>query len=47
MTTKQEIAALKKEMKLLGIKVTSCFNGGLTKDEYYYNSKLFALKAKL
>lgn len=47
MTIKQQIAAIKKEMKANGIRTTSCFNGGLTKEEYYYNSQLFKLKAQV
>lgn len=44
---KKDIKEMRKEMKTLGIRVTSCFNGGLTSDEYRYNSQLFALKIKL
>jgi hypothetical protein len=44
---KSEIAALKREMKAAGIRVTSCFNGGLTREESWYNSQLFRLKAEL
>ncbi len=47
MTRKQQISELKKEMKQLGVRVVSCFNAGLTKDEYYYNSLLFELKTKM
>lgn len=40
----QEIRALKREMRQRGIRVTSCMNGGLTPDEYRYNSQLMQLK---
>ncbi len=44
---KREISELKKEMKIDGVKITACFNGGLDKLTYQYNMKLFALKVKL
>jgi hypothetical protein len=44
---KKEMRELKKEMKLLGIKVKSCFNGGLTPDEYRYNTRLFQLDCEI
>ena len=44
---KRELRETRKEMKERGIKRTSCFNGGLSGEEYRYNSRLFALKTKL
>ena len=42
-----EIKALRAEMKESGVRVTSCFNGGLTGAESSYNSTLFRLKTEL
>ena len=47
MTTKQEIAALKREMRQAGIRITSCLNGGLSPEERAYNVRLFILKSRL
>jgi len=44
---KAEIAATKKEMREYGVRVVSCFNGGLTGDERSYNTTLFRLKTEL
>ena len=44
---KKEIADLKKEMKIDGVKTISCFNGGLDRLTHQYNLRLFALKTKL
>lgn len=41
---KKQLRELKKEMKENGIRVISCFNGGLTPSESRYNSELFRLK---
>ena len=41
---KAQIREIKREMKGRGIRRISCFNGGLTPDERYYNSKLFELE---
>lgn len=46
-TAKAEIRDLKREMKSRGVRVVSCFNGGLTPDESRYNSELFKLKTQL
>ena len=44
---KAQIRSLRREMKLSGIRVVSCFNGGLTQMESYYNQQLFRLKTEL
>ena len=44
---KSEIKRLKAEMKARNVRVVSCFNGGLTSDERYYNTYLFDLKSRL
>jgi len=44
---RKEMKDLKKEMKESGMRITSCFNGGLTRDEYRCNSRLFQLKTEL
>ena len=44
---RKQIRELKKEMKENNVRKISCFNGGLTQSESYYNSKLFELKTKL
>jgi len=44
---KKEIRETKKFMKENRIRVTSCFNGGLTRMESYWNRKLFDLKSTL
>ena len=49
--TAQEIKAAiretRKEMRAKGIKRISCFNGGLSGEEYRYNSRIFDLKSRL
>ena len=42
-----EIREVKREMKASGIRITSCMNGGLSREEYSYNSQLFRLKTEL
>ncbi len=44
---KREISATKKEMRELGVRRISCFNGGLSPAESRYNSRLFQLKCDL
>lgn len=44
---KQQIRETKAEMKECGIRVTSCFNGGLDRDTYRANAQLFRLKVEL
>lgn len=44
---KLEISSIKKEMKSSGVRRISCFNGGLSQQEYSYNSRLFALQVEL
>jgi hypothetical protein len=47
MNTKQQISALRKQMKAENVRTISCFNAGLSALEYLYNSQLYALKVKL
>jgi hypothetical protein len=50
MTVKQiqaEIRELRREMRANGIKRTSCFNGGLDRDTYRYNARMFDLETQL
>ncbi len=42
-----QIAELKRTMREKGIRKVSCFNGGLSPDEMYYNGKLFELEILL
>lgn len=44
---KKEIRDIRADMKRQGIRVMSCFNGGLTREESMYNQNLFALKTEL
>lgn len=44
---KAQIRDLKRSMKEQGIRVVSCFNGGLTPDESRHNTRLFELKVNL
>jgi hypothetical protein len=44
---KAEIRATRKEMKEKGIRRVSCFNAGLTSEQYHLNSQMFALEMKL
>lgn len=44
---KRAIRDCKAEMKAAGIRRISCFNGGLSSDEYRYNSRIFALNCEL
>ncbi len=44
---KSERKAIKSEMKERGIKRTSCFNGGLSGDEYRFNARLFAIETQI
>ena len=44
---KAEIRETRRQMKEAGVKRTSCFNGGLTSDEYRYNSRMFKLETDL
>lgn len=43
----KEIKETRREMKTLGIKRTSCFNGGLSGETYRYNAKMFRLETEL
>ena len=42
----QEIRETKREMKRLGVRRVSCFNGGLTADENRWNCRLFNLNTE-
>jgi len=42
-----EIKATRKEMKMKGIKRTSCFNGGLHGEVYSLNARMFRLETEL
>ncbi len=44
---KKQIRELKAEMKALGIKKSSCFNGGHSSISYRYNAELFRLSVDL
>ena len=44
---KRETRETKAEMKASGIRRTSCFNGGLSPEEYRYNARLFQLSVEL
>ena len=44
---KKQIRETRKEMKQLGIKRISCFNGGLSGDAYRLNARMFDLETKL
>lgn len=44
---KAEIKATRKEMKEKGVKRISCFNAGLTSEQYHLNSRMFALEMEL
>lgn len=44
---KQQLRRLRAEMKEAGIRRISCFNGGLSPQEYHYNSKLYILGVEL
>lgn len=46
-TLKAERKEIRAEMKSRGIKRTSCFNGGLSGDEYRFNARLFEIETKL
>lgn len=42
-----DIRETKREMKAMGVKRVSCFNGGLDRLTYQFNSKLFDLSIQL
>lgn len=44
---KSDIKSVKADMKSKGVRVVSCFNGGLTESERCSNSELFNLKTEL
>lgn len=44
---KAQIRRTRKEMRLKGIKRTSCFNGGLSGEVYSYNARMFELETQL
>ena len=47
LTLKKEIRECRSEMRKLGIKRISCFNGGSSGESYSYNARMFALETKL
>lgn len=44
---RKQLRELRADMKRAGIRKISCFNGGLSRDEYYYNSMLFRLTTEI
>lgn len=44
MTAKQDLRELRREMKQLGIKKTSPFNGGMDRETQRWNERRFALE---
>jgi hypothetical protein len=44
---KRAIRQIRADMRLMNIRVVSCFNAGLTDSERRYNSRLFELKTWL
>lgn len=44
---RRELRALRAEMKALGVKRTSCFNGGMTRESQRYNERCFALETRI
>jgi hypothetical protein len=44
---KRQIRETRREMKAIGVRVISCFNGGLDPVTYRYNARLFQLKVDL
>ena len=47
MTAKQQLKELRKEMRELGIKKTSPFNGGMDMVTYRYNARRFELETRV
>lgn len=43
----RRLRELRAEMKALGIKKTSCFNGGMDRETQRYNERRFALETEL
>lgn len=46
-TIAKELREVRREMKAMGIRRTSCFNGGLDRETYRYNARCFALETDL
>jgi hypothetical protein len=44
---KRDIRDTKREIKERGLRIVSCFNGGLSGDEYRLNARLYELKTRL
>lgn len=42
-----DLKTLRADMKLLGIKRTSCFNGGMSREAQRYNERMFALETEM
>lgn len=43
---KADLRATRAEMRALGIKRTSCFNGGLDRETQRFNERMFALETE-
>ena len=44
---RSDLKQVRQQMCHLGIKRTSCFNGGMTRDAQRFNEKMFALETEL
>jgi hypothetical protein len=44
---RSELKQVRQQMHHHGIKRTSCFNGGMTRDAQRFNEKMFALETEL
>jgi hypothetical protein len=44
---REQLRAVRADMKRLGIKRTSCFNGGMDRQTQRFNEKCFALECAL
>lgn len=44
---RKRLRELRAEMRQLGIKKTSCFNGGMDRETQRYNERRFALETEL
>lgn len=42
-----DLKTLRADMKLLGIKRTSCFNGGMGREAQRYNERAFSLETEM
>lgn len=46
-TLRAELRAVKEDMKELGIRRISCFNGGLSNVQWRYNAECFRLESEI